>query len=383
MGNPTSRACADQVVVARNTFSMVADVIKVISPTALSFFVGMAVSPVVSYYLYKYKCWKPTSGKKCGYAGGETPIFNELHKNKDTGTPRMGGIVVWLSVFITIAALWLLERVWGGVVFEKLEFFSRKQTWLPVAALLVGAVVGFLDDLSEVRGTASHFAGGLSLTKRLLVVASVCAFAGWWFYSKLGISVVSLPFDGVMQMGLWFIPFFVIVGVAVYAGGIIDGIDGLAGGVFAIMFGSYGIIAFSQDLYDLSAFCGAVVGALLAFLWYNVPPARYYMTETGVMGLTMALTMVAFMTDELGGGKGVAVLPIIALPLLITVASDVIQVVSKKYRGKKVFLVAPLHHHFEAIGWSSYTVTMRYWIFSFIAAFVGLIIALTGSLFIH
>lgn len=358
---------------------MVADVIKVISPTAIAFFVGMALSPVVTHYLYKHKCWKKRAGKM-GYAGGETPIFNALHKEKEVGTPRMGGIVIWGSVLITVAGIWLLERVFGGATLEKLEFFSRSQTWLPMVALLVGAVVGLMDDILEVRGTGAHFAGGLPLSKRLVVVAGVCLFAGWWFYEKLGVSTVSIPFNGAVELGLFFIPFFVLVGLAVYASGVIDGIDGLAGGVFAIIFASYGMIAFSQNQIDLAAFCGTVSGGLLAFLWFNIPPARFYMSETGVMGLTMALTVTAFMTDALGGGKGVAVLPMIAFPLLATVVSDVVQVISKKYRGKKVFLVAPIHHHFEAKGWPPYKVTMRYWVLTVITAFIGVIVALAGSL---
>jgi len=276
--------------------------------------------------------------------------------------------------------VWILERYVGGSALEKLEFFSRSQTWLPVFALLVGAGVGLMDDLLEVWGTGKHFAGGLPLSRRLMVVGAVCAFAGWWFYAKLGVSGVAIPFDGLANMGVWFIPFFVLVGIAVYAGGVIDGIDGLAGGVFAVMFTSYGMIAFAQEQIDLAAFCGTVVGGLLAFLWFNIPPARFYMTETGVMGLTLALTITAFMTDELGGGKGVAVLPLIAFPLVVTVLSDIIQVTSKRFRGKKVFKVAPIHHHFEAIGWPAAKVTMRYWVLSMVTAFIGVIVALAGSL---
>ncbi|HCC05303.1 TPA: hypothetical protein DEP58_03285 [Patescibacteria group bacterium] len=359
---------------------MVVDLIKVISPTAIAFFVGMAITPVISHYLYKYKCWKKTSGKKAGYAGGDTPLFNELHKNKEVGTPRMGGIVIWASVFITISGLWILERWFGGAALQKLEFLSRSQTWLPLSALLVGAVVGFIDDLMEILGNGKHFAGGLSLTRRLLIVGIFYVFAGWWFYERLDVSSVSIPFDGVFEFGIWFIPFFVLVGIAVYAGGVIDGIDGLSGGVFVMMFTSYGMIAIAQHQIDLAAFCATVVGGLLAFLWFNIPPARFYMTETGVMGLTLALTITAFMTDKIADGKGVAVLPIIAFPLVITVLSDVIQVSSKKLRGKKVFRIAPLHHHFEAIGWPSYKVTMRYWVLSAVMAFLGVIIALAGSL---
>lgn len=359
---------------------MVVDIIKVISPTAIAFFVGIAITPIVTHYLYKYKCWKKTSGKKAGYAGGETPLFNEIHKDKEVNTPRMGGIVIWASVFITIGGLWVLERYFGGPALEKLEFLSRTQTWLPVFALLVGAVVGFIDDFLEITGNGKNFAGGLSLSRRLLITGIFYVFAGWWFYEKLEVSGISVPFNGVIDFGIWFIPLFVLVGMAIYAGGVIDGIDGLSGGVFAIIFASYGMLAIAQHQVDLAAFCATVVGALLAFLWFNIPPARFYMTETGVMGLTLALTITAFMTDEIAGGKGVAVLPIIAFPLVITVLSVVIQVLSKKFRGKKVFLIAPLHHHFEAMGWPSYKVTMRYWILSSVMAFLGVIIALAGSL---
>ena len=165
--------------------------------------------------------------------------------------------------------------------------------------------------------------------------------------------------------------------MALYASGVIDGIDGLSGGIFASTFAAYAGIAFYQQQYDLAAFCATVLGGILAFLWFNIPPARYYLSDTGTMGLTLALGVVAFMTDSLGGGYGVAVLPVVALPLVITVASDIIQILSKKLRnGKKVFLVAPLHNHFIAKGWPPYKVTMRYWIFAAMCAVLGIVIAL-------
>jgi len=144
--------------------------------------------------------------------------------------------------------------------------------------------------------------------------------------------------------------------------------------VMAIIFATYMVIAFSQNQIDLSAFCGAVTGGLLAFLWFNIPPARFYMSETGILGLTTALTVVVFLTDS------VATLPIIALPLVATVLSVVIQLLSKKFRhGKKVFQVAPLHHHFEAIGWPASKVVMRYWVIGIIFAIIGMIITLIGG----
>ena len=148
-------------------------------------------------------------------------------------------------------------------------------------------------------------------------MALLCA---WWFYDKLGVSSISFPFiTGPLQLGLWFIPFFVLVTLFIYAGGVIDGIDGLAGGIFATIFGAYAGIAFFQDQMDIAALSAAIAGGLLAFLWFNIPPARFYLSETGTMGLTLVLTVIAFLTDTLGGGRGVTVLPIIALPLVATV----------------------------------------------------------------
>lgn len=352
-------------------------VVKVIVPAIVAFWAGIAITPIVAHYLYKYKAWKRKAGKGVGYGGGETPIFDELHKEKDTGTPRMGGIVIWMSALITLFIVWLLSAVFDTATLSKLEFVSRNQTWLPIVALLVGAIVGLIDDILVVRGTGSHFAGGLPLLYRLLVVGTVAFYAGWWFYEKLDVSAINIPFAGPLELGVLFIPFFILVALAIYASGVIDGIDGLSGGVFASIFGAYTAIAMYQNQVDLAAFCATLVGGILAFLWFNIPPARFYMTETGIMGLTMALTVVAFTADNLGEGYGVSVLPIVAFPLVATVASDILQVASKKLRGgKKIFRIAPLHHHFEAIGWPGYKVTMRYWILSAMFASLGVIIAL-------
>ncbi|TSC60889.1 MAG: phospho-N-acetylmuramoyl-pentapeptide transferase [Parcubacteria group bacterium Gr01-1014_107] len=187
---------------------------------------------------------------------------------------------------------------------------------------------------------------------------------------------VNLPWWGELYMGWLFIPFFALVTLAIYSGGVIDGIDGLAGGVMATIFSAYAVIAFSLEQINLAAFCAMLSGSILAFLWFNIPPARFYMSETGTMGLTITLSIVAFMTDTLGGGFGITVLPIIAFLLVITSLSNIIQVASKKFRGKKVFLIAPLHHHFEAIGWPPYKVTMRFWVIGVIFALIGVILAL-------
>lgn len=351
---------------------MIFDAARVMIPFVAAFVIGIAIAPTITHYLYKHKAWKKKGGKVKGMGDESgTPLFNELHKEREVSTPRMGGIVVWASVFITAFVI-LLLGVFFGEPFESFNFVSRDQTWLPLFALMVGALVGLVDDVLEVARSS----GGLSLRWRLLVVAGLGAFSGWWFYAKLGVSTIGIPFMGAIPLGGFFILFFVLVTLALYAGGIIDGIDGLAGGIFAIVFMIYAAIAFAQQQYSLAAFAATVAGALFAFLWFNIPPARFYLSETGTMALTVALAVTAFSADTLGEGVGVFVLPIIALPLTVTVATSFIQVFSKKVFKKKVFRIAPIHHHFEAIGWPAYKVTMRYWVITIIAGVFGLAIAL-------
>ncbi|MCK5285995.1 MAG: hypothetical protein KAJ58_02095 [Candidatus Pacebacteria bacterium] len=351
---------------------MTLDVVKIFAPWIISFFVGLAITPLLTHYLYKHKMWKKVSGKQKGLGGGGTPIFNKLHKEKDTGTPRMGGIVIWASVLITIFIFWFLSWMFPSEFTQKMDFMSRGQTWLPLFTLIAGSLVGLFDDILVISGKGKYVAGGLPLRTRILIVLWIAFIGAIWFYFKLGVSSVSVPFIGVWTLGLFFIPFFMLVMLSLFASGVIDGIDGLSGGVMASIFSAYAGIAFFQNQIDLAAFCAVIVGGILAFLWFNIPPARFYMSETGILGLTVTLTVVAFLTGQ------VLVLPIIAFPLLITVFSNIIQVSSKKIRGKKVFLVAPIHHHFEALGWPSYKVVMRYWVISIIFAIIGMVIALIG-----
>jgi len=314
--------------------------------------------------------WKPQAGT-VALDGTPATTFNQLHETREVGTPRFGGVVVWGSVLLTAGLLSLLSVMFPEG-FDTLAFISRNQTWVPLAALALGALVGLMDDLLEVQGKA-----GLPIQLRLAVVAAISFLSACWFYYKLDVSSISFPFmSGVLELGLWFIPFFVAVALFIYAGGVIDGIDGLAGGVFATIFAAYAGIAFFQTQMDIAALAAAISGGLLAFLWFNIPPARFYLSETGTMGLTLALVVIAFLTDTLGNGEGISVLPVIALLLVATVVSNIVQVAGKKLFGTKLLRIAPLHHHFEALGWPPYKVVMRYWIVGVIAAIIGMSIAL-------
>lgn len=342
-------------------------------PAASAFGIGLLVAPVLTHYLYLHRAWKKTPGKRA-LDGSTATVFNGLHKEHEVRAPRMGGIVIWVSVVLTVLLARAVSIVFPSPETWALDFLSRSQTWIPLATLLLGSLVGLLDDLLVI-GVGGE---GLRLRTRLLIVFALSAYVGWWFYAKLGLVAINLPFLPALVLGWGIVPLFIVVSLALYASGVIDGIDGLSGGVFANIFAAYAIIAFAQEQTDLAAFCASVVGGLLAFLWFNIPPARFYMSDTGTMGLTLTLASVAFLTDAPGGGVGIAVLPIVGFLLVATVLSNVLQVFWKRVFGRKLLRVAPLHHHFEAIGWPGYKVTMRYWVVSSMSAAVGVIVALAS-----
>ncbi len=282
----------------------------------------------------------------------------------------MGGLIIWVTILFVIFSLFFLSLIFPNSAFSKLNFLSRQETWLPIFTLVVASIVGLADDLLVVFGRGKYIGGGLSFKKRLIIVTLIGLVGSLWFYQKLGWDIVHIPLLGDVSIGLWYIPLFITVMIACWSGGIIDGLDGLAGGTFASIFGAFAIISFSQGKIDLAAFCAAICGALFSFLWFNIPPARFYMSETGTLGLTSVLAVISFLTNS------VYVLPIIGGILVIEVLSVIIQLLSKKIRKKKIFLSTPIHHHFEAIGWPNYKVTMRFWIVGIVLAFLGVAIRL-------
>lgn len=353
---------------------MLPAVVRILIPAAAAFTAGMLFTPLLTHYLYKYRAWKKRPGKTT--LDGETAHeFNRLHTENETRAPRMGGIVVWVSVLLTTVGIAILAAFFPSSFLQQLNYLSRNQTWLPLATMMVGAFVGLLDDLMVIRPLGGE---GLRLRYRLLIVVVLSGVIGWWFWDRLEVVAIGIPFAAPLVLNWLIVPFFILVSLGLYASGVIDGIDGLSGGVFASIFASYTIIAFAQDQIDLAAFCAATLGGLLAFLWFNIPPARFYMSDTGMMALTLTLAVVVFMTDTLGGGVGIAVLPIVGALLVVTVLSNILQVVWKRLLGRKLLRIAPLHHHFEAIGWPGYKVVMRYWVLSLVFAFAGVILALSA-----
>ncbi|MDD5621417.1 MAG: hypothetical protein PHS27_02415 [Candidatus Pacebacteria bacterium] len=349
---------------------LIANVLKIFGLGAISFIAGIFAAPALTNFLYRHKLWKKTA-RNTSIDGKTLEVFTKFHKEKETSVPRFGGLLVW-AIPLGIAAIFVILSRTQWPVFEKLDFFSRSQTWLPFFALIMGALIGLLDDFLQTKGKGKYIGGGLSLKTRLLVMTTIGLIAGIWFYFKLDWRTLHIPGYGDIFIGLWYIPLFVITMLATYSGGVIDGLDGLAGGSFATIFAALGAITFFKGQVDLAGFCTVVVGAILAFLWFNIPPARFYMGETGVMGLCAALTVVIFLSDS------VLLLPIIGILLVLEAASVIIQLLSKKFLKKKIFLASPLHHHFEAKGWPHYKITMRFWVIGIIAAIIGIAISLFG-----
>jgi phospho-N-acetylmuramoyl-pentapeptide-transferase len=347
------------------------DVIKIFTLGAAGFIIAFLLTPTLTHFLYKHKLWRKEVRQKA-IDGGEVTFFQKFHKEGEVKVPRMGGVLIWGTVLITIFLFWLLSQITDIWWLEKLNFLSRGQTWLPLFTLIAASLLGLTDDVLQIFGKGKYIGGGLSLKKRLLVVALIGLIGALWFYFKLDWTTIHIPGIGDLEINGWYIPIFVLVMLAVYSGGVIDGLDGLAGGAFASIFAAFAGIALFLGQIDIAAFCAVILGALLAFLWFNIPPARFYMTETGTMGLCATLTVIAFITDS------VLVLPIIGFLLVAESGSVILQLLSKKFRHKKIWLSTPIHQHFEAKGWPHYKVTMRFWVIGAVMAIIGVTIRLLG-----
>ncbi|MCX6757985.1 MAG: hypothetical protein NTZ44_03850 [Candidatus Nomurabacteria bacterium] len=349
---------------------MLINLIKIFLPATVAFFLGILITPIATHFFYKHKMWK----KYVRTEDSKNEDFKKIHNTTgELGTPRVGGIIVWVSVLGTTLIFYLLSILFPSDTTTKMNFLSRNQTIIPFFTLLFGSLLGLIDDLIQIYGKGKIAHDDKSWGKiKVFLIGGISLLVGIWFFYKLGMHSIHIPFDGSWELGLLFIPFFVIISLATFSGGVIDGIDGLSGGVLTAIFASYSIIAFTQNKIDISAFCAVLTGGTLAFLWFNIPPARFYMGETGMMGLTITLATIAFITDT------VLILPIIAFILVISSLSSIIQMSSKRFFNKKIFLVAPLHHHLQALGWPSYKITMRFWILSVIFAIIGAILAIVS-----
>lgn len=323
----------------------------------LGFLVSMMITPIYTAMAYRWEWWKKP--RTTAVTGETAKVFKSLHGEKHKRhIPFMAGLIFVVSVAVVTLLLNL----------------SRSQTWLPLAAFVGAGAVGLLDDIINMRGSGKGVAG-LPSKLKFLMITFVALIGGWYFFAKLDVSSINIPVIGEWTIGWLIIPLFVLVVVATAnAVNITDGLDGLAGGLTAIAFAAYTIIAFLEGRYGVAGFCMTMVGALLSYTWFNIYPARFFMGDVGSFALGTALGVVAMITDT------VVLLPIIGVIFVAEAGSSMIQILSKKLRnGKKVFKIAPIHHHFEASGWPETKVTMRFWILGQVAAFVGLMVFVLGN----
>jgi len=343
-------------------------VIKIFFLTTLAFIITILWTPLLTHFLYKYRL-----GKKIRSAD-EAPVMSQMHAHK-SGTPTMGGVLVWLTTLILAVFLFYLAAWTDWEIFDRLNFLTRSQTLLPLGALVASAIVGLFDDILNIKGIGSK-GGGLQIRHKLVIYTVIALVGAFWFYFKLDWDLIRVPFIDDFQIGWWYIPIFVFIIVATsFSVNETDGLDGLAGGLLASAFAAYGVIAFTQGRYDLATFCGVIVGALFAFLWFNIAPARFFMGDTGSMGLGVCLGIIAMLTNS------VLILPIIGFIFVLETVSVIIQMLSKKIMKRKVLVSAPLHHHLEAKGWPETKIVMRFWLIGTVMAFIGVIISLMDKLY--
>jgi len=353
---------------------LVISILKVLVTGGLAFIAAFLLTPIMTGILYKYKIGIKI--KKNSVDGEKLTFINKLHKDK-SGTPTMGGILVWFTVLVLILAshyIFPFVAQWTKINFiARLDFFSRSQTWLPIFALISAGILGLFDDWMSVRGCGKNKGGGMRFLARFGWLILIAIIGSWWFFFKLQWDMIHIPAVGDFNIGFWYIPLFIFVILfSAISSNETDGLDGLNGGVLMIAFNSFAIIAFFQNKLDLAAFCAAIAGALLAFLWFNIYPARFFMGDTGAISLGATLGVIAMLTNS------TIVLFIIVFFYVLESGSAAIQLFSKKFFHRKVFLAAPIHHHFEAKGWPETKVTMRAWIFTMMTALIGVIIGILG-----
>lgn len=336
---------------------------RMLSLGAISFIIALGLTPFLTDFLYRHKEW---FGKQIR-ENPDTPVFRRMHQAK-AGTPTMGGILIWGTTILVLFFLWLLAITTNIPFFDSWNFWNRGQTYLPFGALLFASLVGFADDILGVLRIGSH-GGGIKVRWKLLLYTLISIGGAWWFFSKLERETIYLPFLGSFDVGIWYVFIFIFIVVATtFSANETDGLDGLLGGVSVFALGALTVVAFSQGMFHLAAFLAVMIGALLAFLWFNIYPARFFMGDTGSMGLGVIIGVVAMFTHA------AFFLPLFAFIFVLESASVLLQLFWKNVFGRKLFLSSPLHHHFEGLGWPEPKVVMRFWIISAVMAGIGLVL---------
>lgn len=330
-------------------------VVRILILSGLSFLTAMILTPFVIRLVKKYQFGKQIR-----------PELSGIHGQK-AGTPTMGGIIIWLTALFLALVLFFINLIFDGF-WNYFDFIDRAQTYLPLAALAIAAFMGLADDIFGVLKIGPN-GGGMKIRQKLIIYAALAILGAWWFYFKLGFTTIHIPLLGYYEIGGWYFPLFMFVIIAsAFSANETDGLDGLLGGVSLFAFGALTVVAFILGRYELAAFSSVIIGSLLAFLWHNIYPARFFMGDTGSMAIGITVGAMAMLTNT------AFFLPFFFFIPLIESLSVIIQIISFKFTGKRVFLMSPIHHHFELLGWPETRITMRFWIISAVASGLGIVL---------
>jgi phospho-N-acetylmuramoyl-pentapeptide-transferase len=378
--------------------SILLEIAKIFTYTAGSYLLAMWWAPYLIQLLNWLKFWKK-QGRTVSTSGEDLVVTKKFYEENEVQkkTPRAGGILIWVTTLSIALFFWFILKIEpDSKISQFLNFISRTQTFIPLGTLFYGSVVGLIDDaLVTLESGGNYFAGGLKLTHRGILVSILSLLIGLWFHFRIdlhrfsifnfkldltklfeiqliesGRVVFGIDFaDGLFLNGGFLIIFLtLIILLAVWGSGIIDGFDGIAAGVFIPIFICFAALSFTREMYDISNLLMVMVGSMVAYLWFNLPPAKFYMGDTGAVGILLTLGVVAILIDY------IYILPIAGIMLVLTEGSAIIQLFSKKFFKKKVFLAAPLHHHFEAMGFARNKITATYWAVSWVFSILGFLI---------
>lgn len=331
--------------------------------------IGIFIIPYYIELLKKYKIGKQIREETIT---GKAVEFMKLHSKK-VGTPTMWGWIILLIVFFMVLLSLILQEL--GWVNNSL--WNQRETYLSLFTLATIGLLGGIDDYMNIKSIGKT--KGMSSKVKMLWLLIFALLWALWFYYKLGWSItdgawdfvrtLNIPFWTSVELWIYFIPLFIFIIVAsANSVNITDGLDGLAGWLLLFSYWVYAYITYDQWLFLLSTLCVTIIGALVAFLWFNVKPAQFYMGDMGSLALGANLWIMAMLTNTL------FVFIIICALFIFETLSVIIQITSKKLRKwKKIFRIAPFHHHLEAIGWSEETVVFRMWLIGVILSVIGII----------
>ena len=348
---------------------MLTHLISIFSFWLVTFIVWIVIIPIFIKYINKFNLWKQIRDNATIWKATE---FAKLHKKK-TGTPTMWWLVILFVVFLMVILSISFQKLW----LINNSLLNQQETYLPLFTLLSVWLLWFVDDYLNAKWIWKN--KWISARVKMLWLTVFATIWALWFYYKLWWNIVDWawnfvrwlnhPFGEDLKIGLYFIPLFIFV-ILSWSNSVnlTDGLDWLAGWLLLFSFSIYTYITFDQWMFLLSTLCMSIVGALIAFLWFNVKPAKLYMWDVWSLSLWATLWILAMITNT------IFVLLIIWSIFILETLSVIIQLTSKKLRNwKKIFKIAPFHHHLEAIWWSEENVVFRLWLVWIITSVIGVI----------